>query len=293
VEAISRVLNHAFVGAIIWATAGIATAAVVSMLALFTWAILLFVYAMPAAIALGAIHGVWMGRWPSVAGTRAERSGWMTGAAMGALGFMPTYSLTNGFNSYWFVAVFLAAALIGGAVAGGVTGAILRPSLGEARQSRRSRLAAMALVAAAALQVAILGPPVGRRLPVRPVTEDEVRIPPGTARGEATLCFHYEGHADPISAVGVTGGRADFAARDGALVVVLGLDAPYTGGLDQDGSFRVGRETTAPDGTRFRAVIEGELESPTRYRYIRRATVERDGRLVNSTRERGSGVKCE
>ena len=286
-------IKHAVLGAVLWATAGTATAAVVSMLALFTWAVLLFVYAMPAAVVLGAIHGVWMGRRPSAAGVQSDRHGWLTGAAMGALGFIPTYSLTDGFNSYWVVGVFMAAALVGGAVAGRVTSAVLRPSSGGPRVSPRGWLAATAIMAAGVLQVALLGTTISRKMPVRPVTEIDVRLPSGSARGEAALCFHYRGRSDPISGEGVMSGRADFAAKDGALVVVLGLDAQYTGWLDVDGSFRVGRATTSPDGTRFRAVIEGTLEDSARYTYIRRATVERGGRVINTTRERGIGVKCE
>jgi hypothetical protein len=218
-------------GALIWCTVGTGVAALISSLMIFVWAIFVIKVAAPIAALLGSVQGFWLYverlHWSN--SQERVRFGWMSGAALGLLGFALSYIEIEILPSHGWrdIAIFLAAALFGGMAAGGVT-AKLTPAPNAppvvSGGARRILVGILLIVAGAWIEYSLYWPALIRKLPIPRLDESSVvDLPAGNARGSLwSGCFQYNGESFWASGmVGGEGGAAFVEQKGGALRVSL------------------------------------------------------------------------
>ena len=289
-------LTCAVTGALVWLTVGCGTAALIGTAAILFWAFgLVIYYGAPVAAALGAAQGVWIAAHLRSNIPSSPRFWMWIGAMLGFLGFPLSFAMAEGTTRWWRVAVFIAAAVLGGAAAGRATAAVILRAheVVGGNHWRRLARAGVLVAAVAGLEWWLLWPRLDPRFPTSPVTESDVNILAGDARGSLWAgCFSYEGKTfGPSSGLGVSGGSAHFYQEDGKLRLVHGLDTEYFGSISRNGRFSGGRRTVSPDGLLLRERIDGGFLSDSQYQYSIRSTVLQNGRIRNTARYVGVGYR--
>jgi hypothetical protein len=298
-----RALGNVARGAIIWCTVGVGIAALISSLVLFVWAIFVVTVAAPIAALLGSVQGLWLYlerlHWKN--SRERVRFGWMSGAALGLLGFAPSYIHIEVLPSHgWLdIAIFLAAALFGGMAAGGVT-ALLTPTSdcpqAASRSARRVLVGSLLILAGALIEYSVYWPALVRKLPILRLDESSVvNLPDGNARGSLwSGCFQYNGETFWASGmVGSEGGAAFVQQKDGALQVSLGDSAGrLSGGVDEDGRFWAGAQAPVGHGETLRTLLRGRFLDKDHIEYSLRRSYLKGTAFQNTTRVDGKGSRC-
>ena len=278
--------------AAVWAIVGVPVAAVIAAFRVFVWVILALPEMAATAAVLGAAQGLGLyliGR-PSQPGYGKSRwFGPVSGGILGLLGFPPVFSRINGVVAdRLMVGVSLLAAVCGGIAAGFASARVV------VLQGRRSTLGRSVLVGCllvlplAALDYHFYWPPTADRLPVSRVSHQAItNFSAGDARGSTWAgCYQYLGRYSRGSGViGGEGGLLEVGETNGSLKVFNGSAYPLPGGVDGNGRFRFGAETTAGQDT-LRVLWEGKFKE-----FTRRMTVLRGMNILNTTRLTGTAQR--
>jgi len=290
-------------GAIIWCTVGAGVAALISSLVIFVWAIYVVTVAAPIAALLGCVQGLWLYlerlHWKN-SGERM-RFGWTSGAALGLLGFAPSYIHIEILPSHGCrdIAVFLVAALFGGMAAGGVT-AKLTPTpdgpQGASGRARRVLVGCLLILIGASVEYSLYWPALIRKLPIPRLDESSViNLPAGSARGSLwSGCFQYNGEFFWASGVaGKEGGAPFVQQKDGVLRVSLGGSGrELSGGVDEDGRFWAGAQAPVGQGETLRTLVKGRFLDKDHLQYSLRRSYLKGTTFQNTTRVDGRGLRC-
>jgi hypothetical protein len=291
-------------GALIWCTVGIGVATLISALVIFVWAIYVFAVAWRAAALLGSIQGLWLfaerARWKN--SREQVRFGLVSGAALGLLGFVPSYVQIEMLppHRWWGVGVFAAAAFFGGMAAGGVTAVAIgsRPEpQGSTRAARRLVVGVLLMLGGAALEYSLYWPSLIRKLPILRLDESSVvNLPPGNARGSQwSGCFQYLGETFWASGgVGKEGGMLTVRQDGGALQITMaGSSSSLAGGVDADGRFWTGAQRPVPPDGLLRTLLRGRFQGTDRFEYSLRLSYLKGLTFVNTTRVDGTASRCK
>jgi hypothetical protein len=259
----------AVLGAIVWSVVGVGVATLVCGLALSVWALLIVPRAVGPAVVLGALHGVWVhaernrGAWSR----HPERAGALSGLVVGILGFLPVFSTRDPRPVPWAeVAVFAAAALLGGACAGAVVSNLMRRApVGTVPSFSARRLLVPGLVwlGLASAELVVFGPRAAYHVPPTGLTDAAVvGLPAGTARG-AARSGQYVITMHALDLTGGSGGTASVAQQEGRLSMTWSSHV-YEGGIDADGRFRMGARRQSPGSASVeRTLVSGRFLSDT------------------------------
>lgn len=291
-------------GALIWCTLGSGVAALISSLVLFVYAVFVVTAAARIAALLGAVQGLWifLERHSWKTSRQRVRFGCVSGAAFGLLGFAPAYIHTEILppHGWWGIAVFLIAALLGGMAAGAVTAMLVAtPDTPQATSGhiRRILVGSLLVLAGASIEHALFWPALNQKLPITALDESSVvNLPAGNARGSLwSGCFQYNGQMFWASGVvGKEGGEAFVQQNDGGLIISFaGSSDKLTGGVNEDGEFWAGAQSSIGQGETLRTLIRGRLADKDHLEYSLRRTYRRGTKFQNSTRVDGYGARCK
>jgi hypothetical protein len=248
-----RALSAIARGAVIWGTIGLGVALLVCGVVLSAWALLLVRHALGPALMLGVLHGAWM---YTLRGTplmldHPEPVGALSGVVVGSLGFLPVFVVATPMTYPWLaVAIFAAAALLGGACAGAVTARVVARPTGVTQPFRASRFLAPAAawIVLAGGELVVWGPRAGDRLPARRLVDaDVLDLSPGSATGVARSGVYQIATCGIDGAGGGGGGTAEVTQSDGRLRMRW-MDQDFAGGVDSTGQFRAAARATSSGG---------------------------------------------
>ena len=290
--------------AVVWVVVGVPVAALLSLIGIF----LLFAGREPAMLitgaVLGVVHGLWLtigGRVPSANTSESSWPGALSGALLGLLGFPAVYSHSESATDIRVVALYVAAALAGGMVAGVVSLraiAAYRPS--RARTPVRSIVTGCVLLSALTLaDYQLYWTRTVEKLPALPLSHAAVTgIAPGNMRGSQwSGCYHYEEHEvpSPIPTYGNTG-LLVIAQNDGILTGGDFGAQTLRGAVDRDGHFRLGGDLPpriANSAGGMRILWKGRLSGDTVI-FTRRTTFVGARSMTFSRKSRGTAqrIRC-
>jgi hypothetical protein len=281
----------------VWVFVAVPVAAAVSAVRLS----LLFLFVLPemaaTAAILGAIHGLWVflangpsqfagSRLPGATASSFRWFGVISGGVLGLLGFLPVYSHTTVLAVYPLLIASIAAAICGGAAAGFAFCWILSAKLFDPPPIGQSLITGSLLVLAlGAMEYAAYWNGTADRLPLLKFAV--TNLPAGDAKDTAwSDCYEYRGIASDGN--GGDSGILLVKQRDGLLELSSNRNWALQGGVDQQGRFSAGAETTR-DGITFRTLWEGRFGSGLVF--TERTTALRDGSVVNITAIWGIGER--
>jgi hypothetical protein len=282
--------------ALIWAPVGMCVAAAICFFRISGFAVFLFADAGPAALVLGVIEGSWLYYEKSKTANAHEfiRFGFISGAGLGLLALPPALAQSDASFVDWISpAVFVVAALVGGGIGGVFSASSFRISA-SSREPSHSILRLIAgyclvLVPVGLAEYSHYGTIVQTRLKVLAALSKAsvYGLPAGNATGSRwSGCYDVNYHN--IGESGVGGGLACLTQVDGKVAISEGRDPNLEGGIDSNGRFWAGRDTTFND-LDLRVLWNGEFTDNSRFQYSERATVLKNGRFSNSTIAEGSG----
>jgi hypothetical protein len=293
VRASLDLLNSAASFAVVWVVVGVPVTTLIAALAVFVWVITSLPEMAATAAVLGAVQGLWL----HLAGrpSEAEASGlrWLaalSGGVLGLMGFPPVFARSSVVADRLMIAIFLVAAISGGIAAGFASASVAAmPVLGRrSNLIRTSVVSCLLLLPLAAIDYHYFWPPTVDRLPVPRVSREVLgSLAAGKARGSAWAgCYEYLGQLSRGSGViGKEGGLLKVMQTDGALQVQDGGAPPLLGGVEADGSFRIGVERLTGRGA-IRILWEGRFSGQS-LDFTKRVTVIQGSRIVNTTRLTG------
>ena len=283
--------------AAVWTIVGVPVAAVIAAFRVLLFVITSFPEMAATAVVLGGVQGLWL----YLAGRPSESEygslrwlGSVSGGILGLLGFPPVFSRSSIVADRQMVAVFLVAAICGGIAAGLASARVVAaPVRGRRSTLGRSVVVGCLLVPPlAALDYHFYWPPTADRLPVPRVSRQAVtNLSAGDARGSTwSGCYQYLGQLLRGSGViGKEGGLLKVEQTDGALKVLNGGAYSLIGGVDSNGRFRFGAETTTGQDT-IRMLWEGTFTDSS-LDFTRRMTVLRGIDVLNTTQLTGTAQR--
>ena len=270
--------------AALWLMVGVPVAAGIAAFCVSAWVIASFADMAVTAAALGAVQGLWF----YLAGRRSKREhdglrwlGLFSGGLLGALGFPPVFSRASIIAARPTVAVFLAAAIVGGIAAGLASARVLAVPLRGRTLTLGWRVVIGGLIALAAIDYHFYWPATTERIALPEVSREEImKLSAGNARGSAWAgCYQYQGRL-PLGTGGERG-QLKVEQTDGALKVQQWGEAhPFLGGVDRNGRFRFGAEISTGQDT-FRVLWQGKFHGIS-LEFTRRMT------LLNGTNNLGA-----
>lgn len=293
-------------GVLSWALVGCGTAAVISFLVLSAYAVFVFEDAGPAAAVLGAIQSVWLylerTRW------RSSRElfgfGSLSGAALGLLGFAPSFAQTTVNFSWSAISVLLCAALAGGLAAGSVNAWFFVSQVRADAPPGYSRwlfTGCCLVLSVAAFEYWHYGPIIIRKLPVPKLSESSVlNLPAGDATGSRWSGL-YRFRGETFESSGMVGGERgliQFVQNNGSLKVCRDGDEVLAGGINANGEFWAGSQRTGDAALVWRGsqgayalrwLLKGKFLDNDHFEYSSRTSLLENGRFRNSTRVDGTG----
>ena len=283
-------------GAAVWVIVGVPVAAGIAGFRVFVWVI----FSLPEKAATAAVLGAVQGLWVYLAESSERESGGLrlfgpiSGGILGFLGFPPVFSRINGVVADRpMVAVALLAAVCCGIAAGFALARGRAVARGRCLSPGRSVFVGCLLVLPlAALDYHFYWPPTFDRLPVLRVSRQGItNLAAGDAQGSTWAgCYQYLGQSSRGSGVlGGEGGLLRVRQTDGSLTVLNGSADPLLGGVDRNGRFHFGAETTTGQDT-LRALWEGKFNENS-LNFTRRMTVLRGRNVLNTTRLTGTAQR--
>lgn len=287
---------------LLWVVSAVGVATAISFFTVLIYALIYIPrYALVPALALGAIHSLWMQLERENYSSRTDATVFfiVTGALMGLLGFAPTFINFTEVSFRWTsIVVFLLSAAVGGGVAGHLCGNLyFPPPSGNKDRHWGPRLirGLLVLTPIAVLEIHLFGATVQDRLPARIVRAHEVlNLGAGNATGSQWSGeFQYSGsysHGSGISGTG--GGMMKIAQLDGRITVSNVVSKDLIGGIDANGHFWAGAESSS--SMLLRTQLEGQFTDIDNFTYSIRNSVFKDGAFpshINSTLAKGSGTR--
>ena len=288
-------------GAIVWVMVGAPAAALIAACRVFAWVIFAVPQMAITAAVLGLLQGLWLHLSSDWEESRPRKHAWLgslSGAILGLLGFAPVFSRINIVADRGMVAVFLSAATVGGILSGVVltrVGFLKRPYW-TPRLGRSVLVGFLLIVPLVIAELRLYGAAVADRLPVSPVSEQDVNtLGVGDARDSRWAgCYEYLGQFSRSSGVvGSEGGLMKVAQDGGSLQIRTGEAYVLRGELRRNGAFRVGTQYANGQET-TRVIWQGRFDGNS-LQFTRRWTVVHHNGIENTTKLAGTAwrVSCD
>jgi hypothetical protein len=282
----------------LWLVIGVPVAAVIVAYCMSLWVMASLLDMAVTAVVLGAVQGLWL----CLAGRRCEsdyngflRLGLSSGALLGVLAFPPVFSRAGIIAARPTAAFLLMAAVAGGVAAGLIAAHVLYLPLQAhiSTMGQRAIVGGLILVVLAAIDYRYCWAATAERIAVPEVSRQEITdLSAGSARGSRWAgCYEYQGKT-PLDQGGESG-LLKVTQTDGSLKVAQGRDILFLGGVDGNGHFRFGAETTAgPDA--LRTLWQGKFRGDS-FEFNRRMTVVNgvNGLGINPLIGKGQLVPCD
>jgi hypothetical protein len=279
-----------------WAIAAIAGATSICFLAYYFFALFFIPFMIAPALVLGLFHSTWLflERKHFANASEAGVFAMVSGGFAGVLGFAPAFANVTDIVFGWGgIGVLIAASVVGGAI-GGRTSVrfFLPPPAAAARPRSRVARAALLVVPLFVIELVVYGPILRVKLPVWPVlTRDVIGLRAGNAWGRS-WSGEFEYSSTPSHGSGIqgrSGGIMTIVQDHGRITIANVVSEDLNGGIDSDGRFWAGAETS-----RLRTRLDGKFSDSDHFSFALRSSVFADGAFpTNTTLEDGSGSRWE